>query len=182
MTLLVGVLCSNGAVIATDRQATHAAMGQPTVAQSVTKVRLINGEALYASSGPVGLGQQLGAIVESKQQEFKNQRYDAYVTKLQEALRPLVNSALNTAGFAARDKWSRYLPRPRLGASRRLGRRHRGQAPQFQFPVVPMARSSCNSYSWNSSSWRLRGRGSSTLSVLVMLAGRPLRTRTRSER
>lgn len=71
MTLLVGVLCSNGAVIAADRQATHGAMGQQTVGQSVTKVRVINGEALYAWSGHNGLGQQLGAIVESKQPEFK---------------------------------------------------------------------------------------------------------------
>lgn len=102
MTLLVGVLCSNGAVIAADRQATHGAMGQHTVGQSVTKVRVINGEGLYASSGHNGLGQQLGAIVESKQPEFKNQRYDAYIVKLQDALRPLVNNALNTAGLAAR--------------------------------------------------------------------------------
>jgi 20S proteasome alpha/beta subunit len=102
VTLLVGVLCSNGAVIAADRQATHGAMGQQTVGQSVTKIRVVNGEALYAWSGHNGLGQQLGAIVESKQPEFKNQRYDAHIAKLQDALRPLVNSALNTAGLAAR--------------------------------------------------------------------------------
>jgi hypothetical protein len=41
MTLLVGVLCSNGAVIAADRQAMHGAMGQMTVGQAVTKVRII---------------------------------------------------------------------------------------------------------------------------------------------
>jgi hypothetical protein len=94
VTLLVGVLCSNGAVIAADRQATHGAMGQQTVGQSVTKVQVINGEALYATSGHKGLGQQLCAIVDGKQPEFKNQRYDANIVKLQDALRPVVNGAL----------------------------------------------------------------------------------------
>jgi 20S proteasome alpha/beta subunit len=102
VTLLVGVLCSNGVVIAADRQATHGAMGQMTVGQSVTKVQVLNGEALYATSGHKGLGQQLCAIVNGKQPEFKNQRYDANIVKLQDALRPVVNGALNTAGMAAR--------------------------------------------------------------------------------
>jgi Proteasome subunit len=70
VTLLVGVLCSNGVVIAADHQATHGGMGQQTVGQSVTKVQVINGEALYATSGHKGLGQQLHAIVERKQPEF----------------------------------------------------------------------------------------------------------------
>jgi len=102
VTLLVGVLCSNGVVIAADRQATHGAMGQATVGQSVTKVQVINNEALYATSGHKGLGQQLCAVVEGKQPEFKNQRYDANIIKVQQALRPLVDGALTTAGLAAR--------------------------------------------------------------------------------
>jgi hypothetical protein len=69
-------------------------MGQQTVGQSVTKVQVINGEALYATSGHKGLGQQLCAIVDGKQPEFKNQRYDANIVKLQDALRPVVNGAL----------------------------------------------------------------------------------------
>jgi 20S proteasome alpha/beta subunit len=102
VALLVGVLCSNGIVIAADRQATHGAMGQMTVGQSVTKIQVIRGEALYATSGHKGLGQQLCAIVEGKQPEFKNQRYDANINKVQQALRPLVDSAFNTAAIAAR--------------------------------------------------------------------------------
>jgi 20S proteasome alpha/beta subunit len=102
VTLLVGVLCSNGAVIAADRQATHGAMGQATVGQSVTKVQVINDEALYATSGHKGLGQQLCAVVENKQPEFRNQRYDANIVKLQKDMRPLVDGAFITAGLAAR--------------------------------------------------------------------------------
>jgi 20S proteasome alpha/beta subunit len=101
VTLLVGVLCSNGVVIAADRQATHGGMGQQTVGQSVTKVQVINGEALYATSGHKGLGQQLHAIVERKQPEFKNQGYAANIVKLQEAVRPIVDPAFQTARHAA---------------------------------------------------------------------------------
>jgi 20S proteasome alpha/beta subunit len=97
VTLLVGVLCSNGVVIAADRQATHGALGQHTVGQSVTKVQVIRGEALYATSGHKGLGQQLCAIVEDKQQEFKNQAYDRNIAKLQAALRPIVDAGFQTA-------------------------------------------------------------------------------------
>ena len=68
--------------------------GAPTrrvVGQSVTKVQVIHGEALYATSGHKGLGQQLHAIVERKQPEFKNQGYAANIVKLQEAARPIVS-------------------------------------------------------------------------------------------
>jgi len=64
--------------------------------------RSINNKYFSVPHPRAGLGQQLGAIVESKQPEFKNQRYDAYIVKLQDGLRPLVNNALNTAGLAAR--------------------------------------------------------------------------------
>ena len=102
MTLLVGVLCKNGTVIAADRQATHGALGQSTVGQSVTKVQVINGEALYATSGHKGLGQQLCAIVDSKQPEFKNQGYDRVIAKLQESLRPIIDAGFQTATHAGR--------------------------------------------------------------------------------
>jgi 20S proteasome alpha/beta subunit len=101
VTLLVGVLCSNGVVIAADRQATHGAMGQQTVGQSVTKVQVIRDEALYATSGHKGLGQQLCAIVEGRQPEFKNQGYDRNIVKLQEAFRPIIDAGFKTASHAA---------------------------------------------------------------------------------
>jgi 20S proteasome alpha/beta subunit len=97
VTLLAGVLCSNGVVIAADRQATHGSLGQQTVGQSVTKVQVIRGEALYATSGHKGLGQQLCAVVEDKQQEFKNQGYDRNIVKLQAALRPIIDAGFQTA-------------------------------------------------------------------------------------
>lgn len=102
MTLLVGVLCSNGIVIAADRQATHGAMGQMTVGQAVTKIRIVKGDTLFASSGHHGLGQQLAGMIDDKRAEFTNQPYDKSITKLQDHLRPLINKGFETAGLAAR--------------------------------------------------------------------------------
>src|SRR5258707_888538 len=81
---------------------THGALGQPTVGQSVTKVQVLNGAALYATSGHKGLGQQLCAVVDSKQPEFKNQRYDANIVKLQEASRNSRSTAACRAAAASR--------------------------------------------------------------------------------
>ncbi len=65
MTLLIGILCTDGAVIAADRQATHGNAGQPTIAQPVSKVTPIGGNILFAVSGHIGLGQQLTAEIEN---------------------------------------------------------------------------------------------------------------------
>lgn len=59
MTLLVGVLCSDGVVIGADSAATLGVPNQPTVRQSVPKVEIVGGCALIATSGPIGLGQRL---------------------------------------------------------------------------------------------------------------------------
>ncbi len=70
MTLLVGVLCQDGVVIGADSAATMGAMGIHTVRQSVTKVTIVNGRALIATSGPVGLGQRLaGEFAEILEQD-----------------------------------------------------------------------------------------------------------------
>jgi 20S proteasome alpha/beta subunit len=58
MTLLVGILCSDGAVIAADRQTTHGSLGRQTVGQTTVKVTPIKAKVLLASSGHRGLGQQ----------------------------------------------------------------------------------------------------------------------------
>jgi 20S proteasome alpha/beta subunit len=89
-------------VIAADRQATHGAMGQQTVGQPVTKIRVIKGDMLFASSGQNGLGQQLAAIVEDKRPEFTNQTYHKWIAKLQDHFRPVINKGFETAGLAAR--------------------------------------------------------------------------------
>jgi hypothetical protein len=77
-------------------------MGQQTVGQPVTKIRVIKGDTLFACSGHNGLGQQLTAIVDDKRPELTNQPYHKSIAKLQDHLRPLINKCLETAALAAR--------------------------------------------------------------------------------
>jgi 20S proteasome alpha/beta subunit len=102
MTLLVGILCDQGAVIAADRQASHGAMGQLTVAHQTTKIKLIEKDTLFASSGPVGLGQQLANIVETEHPQLKNRKYHSFAPLMQKKIRDLLDPAFHTAGLAAR--------------------------------------------------------------------------------
>jgi 20S proteasome alpha/beta subunit len=102
MTLLVGVLCSNGAVIAADRQASHGAFGQVTVGQQVTKIKVIGKQldGLFASSGAVGISQQISYIVESDQHQFRGRNYHSTAPLLQEKFRKIIEPAFQTAGVA----------------------------------------------------------------------------------
>ncbi|MGQ0642045.1 MAG: hypothetical protein ACT4P6_14945 [Gemmatimonadaceae bacterium] len=60
MTLLVGILCDHGVVMATDSAATYASSGAPTIGQQSTqKLIRINDHILYAGTGAVGVAQLL---------------------------------------------------------------------------------------------------------------------------
>lgn len=68
MTLIVGILCSDGVVMASDSAATLAAGATHTIGQqAVQKVRgLKNGTLLYSFTGAVGIGQLAAAELEAK--------------------------------------------------------------------------------------------------------------------
>ena len=101
MTLLVGIRSKLGIVIAADRQASHGAFGQPTVGQPTTKVRVIGGNVLFASSGAVGLGQQLAYVVESDATQFSSRKYHSVTPLLQKKFREHIEPAFQTARHAA---------------------------------------------------------------------------------
>jgi len=83
MTLLVGIFCKQGAVLAADKQASHGGLGQLTVGQPTTNIKTLGDSILFASSGPIGLGQQLCHIVEADQKEIPNRNYHSYATLVQ---------------------------------------------------------------------------------------------------
>lgn len=65
MTVLVGIYCDDGIVIAGDQQATHGTATRPTVGSPVTKISIIRHDVgLFAYSGFTGLGQQINAVFE----------------------------------------------------------------------------------------------------------------------
>ena len=65
MTLILGIRCGDGIVLGADGSATLGALGAQTARQqSVRKLKIIHGRIVFGLSGPVGLGQLLGAHVE----------------------------------------------------------------------------------------------------------------------
>src|SRR5260370_11432752 len=102
MTRLVGIVCDSGAVIAADRQASHGVFGNVTVGHQVSKINTIGDNLIFASSGPVGLGQQFASIVQGELPKFKNRNYAGLATLLQKKVREIIDPALQTAGHAAR--------------------------------------------------------------------------------
>lgn len=98
MTLLVGILCPEGVVVATDRQVTHGAMGMPTVGQAGTKGIVIRkGEALYASSGPIGMGQQIANALDKATVSFELRTCVDCVGDLSKAARTVILPAFDVA-------------------------------------------------------------------------------------
>lgn len=72
MTLIVGIRCSNGIVVAADGAATLGSMGNQTASQkTVKKLSILQGKIIVGVAGAVGLGQRLRATLE-----------DGYVNKL----------------------------------------------------------------------------------------------------
>jgi 20S proteasome alpha/beta subunit len=102
MTLLVGIVCDGGAVIAADRQASHGVFGNATVGHQVSKISTIGGNTLFASSGPVGLNQQFSSILQGELAQFKNRNYAGLAILLQKKIREILDPAFQTAGHAAR--------------------------------------------------------------------------------
>jgi 20S proteasome alpha/beta subunit len=65
LTLIIGILCSDGVVMAADGAATLGFPGNGiTVRQSVRKLNIIDGKAILGVSGAVGLGQRFAREVE----------------------------------------------------------------------------------------------------------------------
>ena len=58
MTLIIGILCKDGVVVAADSAATYGALGQPTISQLTKKISIIDNSVIVACSGAVGLAQR----------------------------------------------------------------------------------------------------------------------------
>lgn len=66
MTLIVGILCRDGVVVASDSAATFAAGGRPTIGQQIVrKVQRLNDHVLFSSTGAVGMAQLVADKVNS---------------------------------------------------------------------------------------------------------------------
>ena len=92
MTVLVGILASDGAAIAADRQVTVGHVGLP-----MTKIAPIGGDSLVASSGSLALGQKIRMVFETHHAEFRAHPYCDHLPALEQAIRVVVTPALQMA-------------------------------------------------------------------------------------
>jgi 20S proteasome alpha/beta subunit len=104
LTLVVAILCGEeGAVIAADRQASLGSFGTLTVAHPVTKIKILSdGKALFASSGSMGLGQQLESIFEAQHNSFGQQPFQSAIVPVQANLRNVLVSSYRMAELASK--------------------------------------------------------------------------------
>jgi 20S proteasome alpha/beta subunit len=97
MTLLVGIHCDDGCVIAADQQATHGALGLATVGQAVTKTTIIADHSLYAFSGAVSMGQQFCTAMTDLHSQFKSKACNKLIPDIQAAIRKILTPAFDIA-------------------------------------------------------------------------------------
>ena len=101
MTLIIGILCSDGALIAADRQITLGSMGQMTVGQAGTKVEILDHNVLFALTGYTGLGQEFQDAVSEYSDQFNRRDYSKIRDLLKGKLTPIVERAFAVARAAA---------------------------------------------------------------------------------
>ena len=92
MTVLVGILASDGAAIAADRQVTVGHVGLPML-----KIAPIGGDSLVASSGSLALGQKIRTVFETHHAELKAGPYAEHLPAMEQAVRVAVTPMLQMA-------------------------------------------------------------------------------------
>lgn len=63
MTILIGLLCSDGVVLGSDSSSTFGSKSLRTIEQQTKKIDIVNDSVIVAGTGQVGLGQRFGYIV-----------------------------------------------------------------------------------------------------------------------
>ena len=92
MTVLVGILASDGAAIAADRQVTVGHVGLPML-----KIAPIGGDSLVASSGSLALGQKIRAVFETHHADLTAHPYAEHLPAIEQAIRVVVTPTLQMA-------------------------------------------------------------------------------------
>jgi hypothetical protein len=135
MTLIVGILCSDGIVMGADGAATLGSFGNDTVRQPVKKLTAIGNSLIVGVSGPVGLGQIfVGIELLWSDRHFSNKRPHEAMTTIRDKLWPHVATHFQAAATAA----------PVLGAPLAVK-----NTLSQSIVAIPIAREACLSSSTN---------------------------------
>ena len=101
MTLIVGILCQDGVVVASDSAATYGDAGIPTIGQQpVTKVHKLADSVIFSTTGAVGIAQLYAEKIRSgwENDEFKAMKapelvMDAIGKKIAQTVGPYLQTA-----------------------------------------------------------------------------------------
>jgi Proteasome subunit len=103
MTLIVGILCSDGVVLGADGAATYGALGQQTMRQPMKKLTIISNSVILGVSGTTGLAQryagEIGRSYEGK--KYQHKQYDQVMRVIQGEIGPVIREELEMAKAAA---------------------------------------------------------------------------------
>jgi 20S proteasome alpha/beta subunit len=82
VTLLVGIRCTDGVVVAADSALTFAAGRVHTISQQARKIEVARGEIIIACTGEVGLGQRFASVVTTLHEQNKLKGSELDCTRL----------------------------------------------------------------------------------------------------
>jgi len=104
MTLIIGIKCSDGVVVAADGAATLGYLGQKTALQPFKKLCILHNKIIIGVSGPVGLGQRIAGEIDSmwKNNELSGKQPYEGMTMISEKIRKHIRPELEMAATASR--------------------------------------------------------------------------------
>ena len=103
MTLIVGILCEGGIVLAADSQATLGSpAGMTAAVRTARKLTIVHEKAVIGVSGPVGLGQRLTALIEEKTKNHFHHDPMKIVGQLRSEMWSLVKPEIEASQVVAR--------------------------------------------------------------------------------
>lgn len=98
MTVIVALRCAEGVVIGADSAVTLGTLGHQTVRQTYEKIEVVDGRALVAVSGPVGLAQRIVGEVQKggAEKRFRGEPWEV-MTVLRRSFAPHIEDELRAA-------------------------------------------------------------------------------------
>lgn len=103
MTLIVGIVCKDGVVVASDSAATYGKEGIPTIGQQyITKVHKIADSVLFSATGAIGISQLIAHQIKAawERSEFQGMKApEEAMDKIGQSIAKLVGPYLQTANL-----------------------------------------------------------------------------------
>src|SRR2546422_9388274 len=102
MTLIVGILCVDGVVMAADGAATYGTLGQQTMRQPMKKLEILAGSVIAGVSGTTGLAQRYHGEITRYWNDgtYKNKQPDQVMREIQVAISPIILDEFKMAAAA----------------------------------------------------------------------------------